>query len=94
MHPRAPLESHVDTRGRIIEVASTESDQPYRQATYLPLARAPRGHPLGTVASVDEEAVLSVDEDIAHGGIVEEGAEEREGGVSPCGRRIGGRRTR
>ncbi len=46
-------------------------------------------------APVDEETVLPVDEDIADGGVVEEGTEESQGGIGP-GRRHpderGGRR--
>ncbi len=82
MHAHAPLQPHVDARGsRVVEVAPAPRDQAHRQTPHLRFTRPPGRHPFDPGAAVDEEPVLSVDEEVGDERVVEEGAEECQRGI-------------
>lgn len=67
-------------------MATTERDEPHGEAPDLALAGAPAHHTLRAFATVDEEPVLAVDEQIGDVGIVEKGTQVRERRLRPRGR--------
>lgn len=89
MDADASLQPHIDRGRGVVEVSSARRDERHSEIADVLLGRAPLRRASRTVATIDEEAVARVDEDIGHRWVVEvslEGLEGRMPHAPPGGR--------
>lgn len=68
MHSDSAFQAHVHAGRRVVEMAPAERDQSHGQTAHLDLAGPPGSHPLGAIATVDEQTLRAVDEDVVTAG--------------------------